>query len=225
MSGRLRLLGAIFVLASLALLYPGISQPVLTLSGELEKSALADFGIDLIAGENANSQTREMLTMMSRFLGLDQVEGRVEAYRSTRSILGMSRELADNGNLLVAVLIVTFSVVIPVLKLLLQALALALPATPGRRLLAVNAALGKWSMADVFVMAMLIAFMAGRASNHVGELLIMDAQLEQGFWFFLAYCLFAIAAGATLQLLAARLPSAGPAAGAPAHAESLSDTL
>lgn len=204
MSRGLRLLGAVFVLASLALLYPGISQPVLTLSGELEKSALADFGIDLLAGENGNNQAREMLVMMSRFIGLDQVEGRIEAYRSTRSILGMSRELADNGNLLVAVMIVTFSVLIPVLKLSLQLFALLIPGTAGHSLLALNAALGKWSMADVFVMAMLIAFMAGRASNHVGELLIMDAQLERGFWFFLAYCLFAIAAGAVLQLLAVR---------------------
>jgi hypothetical protein len=204
MSRGLRLLGAVFVLGSLALLYPGISQPVLTLSGELEKSALADFGIDLLAGEDGNSQAREMLVMMSRFIGLDQVEGRMEAYRSTRSILGMSRELADNGNLLVAAMIVSFSVVIPVLKLLLQLFALAIPGPMSRRVLGVNAALGKWSMADVFVMAMLIAFMAGRASNHVGELLIMDAQLERGFWFFLAYCVFAIAAGAVLQLLAAR---------------------
>jgi hypothetical protein len=194
----------------MGLLYPGITQPVLTLSGELEKSALADFGIDLIAGETGNSQTRDMLNAMSRFMGLDQIEGRVEAYRSTRSILGMSRELADNGNLPVAVMIVTFSVLIPVLKLLLQALALMLPGRPGARLLSLNAALGKWSMADVFVMAMLIAFMAGRASNHMGELLIMDAQLEPGFWFFLGYCLFAIAAGALLSWLARGQPDSSP---------------
>jgi hypothetical protein len=206
MSGALRLLGLCLILISMGLLYPGITQPVLTLSGELEKSELADFGIDLIAGDSGNSQTRDMLNAMSRLMGLDQIEGRVEAYRSTRSILGMSRELAANGNLLVAILIVTFSVLIPVLKLLLQALALLLPGPPGRRLLAFNAALGKWSMADVFVMAMLIAFMAGRASNHVGELLIMDAELERGFWFFLGYCLFAIAAGALLNWLARGQP-------------------
>ena len=198
----LRLVGLLCVGASLALLWPGISKPVLTLSGELEKSALAEFGINLIAGENPSSQARDMLTMMSRFLGLDQIEGRVEAYRSTRSILGMSRELADNGNLPVAVLIVTFSIVIPVLKLAMQALALLLAGRPlGGTLLRVNAALGKWSMADVFVMAMIIAFMAGRASGHMGELLIMDAQLEVGFWYFAAYCLFAIGAGAALLAL------------------------
>lgn len=204
MTMGVRILGLGCIVISLALLYPGISQPVLTLSGELEKSELADFGIDLIAGESDNTQTRDMLNMMARMMGLDQIEGRVEAYRSTRSILGMSRELADNGNMLVAVMIVSFSVVIPVLKLLLQALAFAVPGTLGQRLLTINAALGKWSMADVFVMAMLIAFMAGQASNHVGELLIMDAQLERGFWFFLAYCLFAIAAGGLLNWLATR---------------------
>lgn len=199
----LRLTGLLCIAVSLALLWPGISKPVLTLSGELEKAALAEFGIELIAGENPSSQTHEMLSMMSRFLGLDQIEGRVEAYRSTRSILGMSRELADNGNLPVAVLIVTFSIVIPIIKLVMQALALLLVHRPfGAMLLRMNAALGKWSMADVFVMAMIIAFMAGRASGHMGELLIMDAQLEVGFWYFSAYCLFAIAAGAVLMGLA-----------------------
>lgn len=192
------------MLLSLGLLYPGVTQPILTLSGELEKGELAEFGIDLIAGESENSQTRDMLNMMSRFMGLDQISGRVEAYRSTRSIIGMSQELAENGNAVVAILILSFSVLIPVCKLLLQLAAFALPGPVGRRLLTLNAALGKWSMADVFVMAMLIAFMAGRASNHVGELLVMDAQLETGFWFFLAYCLFAIAAGAVLKWMAER---------------------
>ncbi|MFK7828209.1 MAG: paraquat-inducible protein A [Congregibacter sp.] len=204
MSKGLRLLGVACILISLGLLYPGVTKPILTLSGELEKGELANFGIDLLAGESDNSQTRDMLNMMSRFLGLDQVEGRVEAYRTTRSIVGMSQELADNGNAFVALLIVSFSIVIPVCKLLLQVLAFVIPGGIGRRLLVLNGVLGKWSMADVFVMAMLIAFMAGRSSNHVGELLIMDAQLEQGFWFFLAYCLFAIAAGALLQWLAYR---------------------
>lgn len=204
MTGRVKILGLLCILGSALLLYPGITKPVLTLSGELEKAALADFGVDLIAGETNNSQVRDMLNMMTRFMGLDEIEGRVEAYRTTRSIVGMAQELADNGNVLVALLIVTFSILVPVLKLGMQALALLLPGNWGQRLLAVNSALSKWSMADVFVMALLIAFMAGRASNHMGELLIMDAQLEEGFWYFCGYCLFAIAAGATLTYAASR---------------------
>ncbi|MEO0436728.1 MAG: paraquat-inducible protein A [Pseudomonadota bacterium] len=199
MTPRLRALTIVLILISLALLYPGVTQPVLTLSGELEKSALAEFGIDVLAGDG-NGQSRDMLTMMSRFLGLDQLEGRVEAYRSTRSILGMAQELAESNNLLVAVLIVSFSVVVPVLKLLLQLLALLVATPLGGKLIRINSYLGKWSMADVFVMAMLIAFMAGSASNHMGELLLMDARLEIGFWYFLAYCLFAIGAGILMQL-------------------------
>ncbi len=198
----LRVLGIVFIAASLALLYPGITLPVLTLSGELEKAALADVGIDMIAGETGNSQTRDMLEMMSRFMGLDQLEGRIEAYRNTRSILGMAEELRLQGNDFVAALIVTFSVIIPVAKLLLQLLALVLGGRPGARILALNSVLGKWSMADVFVMAMLIAFMAGRASERMGDLLVMNAELERGFWYFLAYCLFAIAAGIVLTRLA-----------------------
>ena len=128
MTPRVRVLAIVSILLSLALLYPGVSQPILTLSGDLEKSALAEFGIDVLAGEG-NSQSRDMLNMMSRFLGLDQLEGRVEAYRSTRSILGMAQELAENNNVFVAVLIVSFSVVVPVIKLLLQLLALVVGGT------------------------------------------------------------------------------------------------
>jgi len=204
MSLRVRVIGVLMVLAAIALLYPGVTQPVLTLQGELEKGALAEFGIDLLAGEDETGQTRAMLDMFARMLGLDQLEGRVLAYENTRSIWGVSRELADTGNVLVAAMIVTFSVVIPSLKLLLQLLAFAGPGKLGYPLLRVNAALSKWSMADVFVMAMLIAFMAGRASNHMGELLIMDARLEIGFWYFSGYCLFAVASGSLLAWLAGR---------------------
>ena len=210
MSTRLRILGVILVLAAVALLYPGVTQPVLTLQGELEKNALADFGIDVLAGEDESGQTRGMLEMLSRMLGLDELEGRVLAYRNTRSIWEVSRELADTGNTLVAVMIVTFSMVIPTLKLLLQLTAFLLAGRPGRVLLQVNAALSKWSMADVFVMAMLIAFLAGRASDHMGDLLIMDASLEIGFWYFTGYCLFAIAAGALLARMAARDAAQAP---------------
>lgn len=195
MSSGHRLALLLPIVIALGLLYPGLTEPVLTLSGELEKSEVAELGIELIAGPEAQGQSRQVLNMISAFLGLDQLEGRVEAYRSTRSIAGMARELADGGNTLVAVLIVTFSVVIPVGKLLLQAAAVLAPATLTAPLLALNGALSKWSMADVFVMAMLVAWLAGKASAHDGGLLIMQAELGRGFWFFLAYCLFAIAAG------------------------------
>jgi len=198
---RNRGLTALLLMAiAIALLYPGVSQPVLTLTGTIEKSAVVNMGIELMAGDNADAHSRQMLTGISRFLGLDQIQGRVTVYDNTRSIWGTVEELARTGNLAVALLIVLFSLVIPVFKLLLQAVAL-MPASGALRqpLLRLNAALSKWSMADVFVMAMLVAYMAGRASGQMGDLLQMEARLESGFWFFLAYCLFSIGASALVR--------------------------
>jgi uncharacterized paraquat-inducible protein A len=200
MSSTQKILTLLIIFVALGLLYPGVTQPVLTLSGTIEKSELAELGIEMIAGEGADAQTRQMLTMISSFLGFDQIEGQLQAYSSTRSMWGTVEELARTGNVLVAFLIVFFSLVIPVFKLLLQALTLFVSAPDARKhLLWLNAALSKWSMSDVFVMGLLVAFMAGRASDQVGDLLIMNAELEPGFYYFLAYCLFSIAASALLR--------------------------
>ena len=89
---------------------------------------------------------------------------------------------------------------VPVFKLCLQALAVSLPRADWRApLLWLNATLSKWSMADVFVMGLLVAYMAGSASGEMGDLLTMHAQLESGFWFFVGYCLFSIFAGALVR--------------------------
>jgi hypothetical protein len=195
------------ILVALGLLYPGVTQPVLTLTGHIEKSEIAELGIELIAGDSANSQTRQMLTMLSGFMGLDRIEGQMEAYRNTRSIWGTAAELARTGNLPVSILIVFFSLVIPTFKLLLQAVSLFVGSAALRGpMLSLNAALSKWSMADVYVMAMLVAYMAGSASGHMGDLLIMNATLEPGFYFFLAYCLFSIAATSLLREPASSRP-------------------
>lgn len=200
MSPSRRLLVLALILVSVGLLYPGVTKPVLTLSGSLEKSMIAELGIEMIAGEDADAQTYQMLKMVSGFLGLDRIEGQLEAYRSTRSILDTVNELASTGNLLVAILIVFFSMVVPLFKLALQLVALVLPRGEWRRpLWSLNAALSKWSMADVFVMGLLIAYMAGAASGQMGDMLTMHAQLEVGFWYFLAYCLFSILAGSLMK--------------------------
>ncbi len=200
MSPGRRLLALALIAVSIGLLYPGVTRPILTLSGTIEKSLIAEMGIEMIAGEDADSQTHQMLNMISSFLGLDQIEGQLEAYRTTRSIVDTVNELASTGNLPVALLIVFFSIVVPLFKLALQTVALALPRAEWRApLLWLNAALSKWSMADVFVMGMLIAYMAGAASGQMGEMLTMHAQLEVGFWYFLAYCLFSILAGSLMR--------------------------
>lgn len=198
MSNARRFACLLCIVAALCLLYPGVTQPVLTLSGDIQRSDLAEFGMDAIAGKEPNSQTRQMLNMIGQFLGLDQLEGSIEVYRQTRSIAGFADDLARQGNRLVAMLIVVFSILVPVGKMFIIAGAMLAPPGISRPLMRLNAALSKWSMADVFVIALLVAFMAGRASGHAGELLRMHAELGPGFYYFLAYCVFSIAAGALL---------------------------
>lgn len=200
MSLKRKLLAVLLLAVAVGLLYPGVTQPVLTLTGTVEKSRIAELGIEMIAGEGADAQTRQMLSAISSFLGFDQIEGQLEAYRNTRSIWGTVEELARSGNLLVALLIVFFSLVIPLFKLALQLASVFIARDELRApLLWLNAALSKWSMSDVFVMGVLVAYMAGSASGQMGDMLTMYASLEPGFYYFLAYCLFAVAAGALLR--------------------------
>lgn len=200
MSASRKLMTLALIVIALALLYPGISQPILTLSGTIEKSRIAELGVEIIAGPDADSQTRQMLTAISSFLGFDQIEGQLLVYTNTRSIWGTVESLAGSGNVLVALLIVFFSLLLPVFKLLLQAMSLFITREEFRRpLLSLNAALSKWSMADVFVIGLLVAFLAGSSTDQTGDILAMHARLGAGFYYFLAYCLFSVMAGSVLH--------------------------
>ena len=196
------------VVLSLALLIPGVTQPVVTLTGTMDKSDLVDLGIDLAAGENASAGRRQMITALSSMLGLDEIDGELQAYAVTRSIWSAVVELARNDNLFVAVLIVMFSIVVPSIKLLLQLAYVAISAERIRSgLQRFVGLIIKWSMADVFVMSLLIVFLAGQAKGELGDLLLMESQLEVGFYWFLAYCIFSIASSQLFGLFSDR-PSA-----------------
>ena len=200
MSLQSKLLTLLLISLAIGLLYPGVTQPVLSLSGTVEKSAIAELGVEMLAGEGSDPRTRQMLTTLSRLMGLDQIEGQLQAYSSTRSIWGTVDKLYRTNNLPVAFLIVFFCLIIPVFKLLLQIASLFINRSAWREpLLKFNGALSKWSMSDVFVMGLLVVYMAGSASGQTGNLLTMQAELEPGFYYFLAYCLFSIAAGTVMQ--------------------------
>ncbi|MBG9996441.1 paraquat-inducible protein A [Pseudoalteromonas sp. NZS127_1] len=187
-------LSVISVVVALCLLFPGITKPVLTIEGNIDKSKLAQAGIEMLA-EEGDGRTRSMLMMFSNMLGLDKLEGEISAYNKTQSILGTVKELASNNNLFVAALVGLFSIVIPSLKLLLQLLYCCLPSNGFKQKLGlVICALSKWSMVDVFVIALIVTYLAGNAHGKSGELLVMNAQFGEGFWYFSAYCIFAIIA-------------------------------
>ncbi|HEA18095.1 MAG TPA: paraquat-inducible protein A [Pseudoalteromonas prydzensis] len=189
----------ITILIALALLLPGVTQPVLTLEGKIDKSKLAQTGIAMLA-DGGDRNTRNMLMMASSMLGFDKLEGEISAYQKTRSIWGTVNELANNKNYLVAALVALFSIVIPTLKLLMQLLYIFLPVNKFKRMLGqLIQGLSKWSMVDVFVIALIVAYLAGNADGQMGELINMHAELGNGFWYFTGYCLFAIAASSLIK--------------------------
>lgn len=194
--------------ASLALLIPGITLPVLTIEGTLEKDRVVETGKDLIVdailgqededGVNSDDQrrakTRERVSGMMRLFGLGELQGEFQAYQRTRSILGTVRQLFETGHVLVGFLVMLFSVIVPTIKIVLvTTAALGRKGLAADRLLAIGNAIGKWSMADVFVVGIIVSYLAANASEGIGDLVQLNAHFGTGFYFFLGYCLFSVA--------------------------------
>ena len=155
-------------------------------------------GVCLLVGLSA-----PMLTIVAqRELAL---LGNVVLQFETKSILGTVRDLYAGGSVFVACLLALFSVIIPVLKLLVSLLALLGPAGALRRsCVHFVRAIGKWSMTDVFVVAVLLAFLAG------GQGGLTDARLGPGLYFFASYGLLSLLGGVLLARVPGEPPQAVP---------------
>ncbi|PID62086.1 MAG: paraquat-inducible membrane protein A [Gammaproteobacteria bacterium] len=192
MPTKLTLIAAILVLfTAYAALPLGLTEPMLTIEGDIEKSELVAVGRGILV------ENRDDAPIMARFgkMLIDRIEvdGTVRAFAGENSILGAARELFTSGNQLVAVLIVFFSVGVPSVKLLLLLTASLPPAARWRGVLIKTADVSsKWSMADVFVIAIFLAWLGGNGLGGDNSLVAFKATLGNGFWFFLGYCLLSI---------------------------------
>jgi uncharacterized paraquat-inducible protein A len=185
------------VLISLILLIPGVTKPMLTITGTIEKSQLVDTGKDMLIQdltEDSRANTRGILDIAASMLGLDTLDGEVEVFRNSRSIIDTIAALYQSHHFVVAMLVGLFSIVIPAVKLITM-LILMLPVPPliKQRLSKMISGIGKWSMADVFVVAIIVSYMAGNASAGMGDMLKTQSQFEIGFYYFVGYCIFSIA--------------------------------
>jgi hypothetical protein len=190
---------ALFVL-SIIFLIPGITQPLLTIKATVDKQEMVNLATDaILPPDKGNSLFHSMLQPVLQNL---KVEGTVEVFESTRSLLETMSELISHGHAVVGLLIGIFGVIIPLIKIILTLTASFLNSQEDKdRLLNISGLLSKWSMSDVFVMAIIVAFMAINANEQAINTVQMNAQLGPGFYYFAAYCLLAIIAG---QLLARR---------------------
>lgn len=237
LSSRLVVLGLLG--ASIGLLIPGLFLPVLTIRGVLTREGIAQVAPLMLEKGLSDDTVKALRSMMNpavlafvdatggdiraivrQRLGpqitaaVQKNAGEVVVYEQTRSIVGSVRRLYEVGSPTPATLILLFSVVVPVLKAVLVAWAFFFShGAVRRRLLAFVVLIGKWSMADVFVVALFIAYLAAQASTAppgaaAAPLVAFSAHFGAGFYFFAAYCLFSLAAHQTTVRLARSLPDA-----------------
>ena len=95
--------------------------------------------------------------------------------------------LRQSGNGWLALLLLTFSVIVPLLKTALVGVTWwSHDHHLSRRGLNLSHHIGKWSMADVFVVAILVAYFANSGED------LTEAEVQVGLLFFAAYVLLSL---------------------------------
>lgn len=195
------IIGFIALIFAYALLIPGITEPVLHITTMLDKGELTVLGKEAIL--TSGSIPNFLMPVTMDVLNQINVTGTVVIQDTAKSILGTAQGLWQDGNLLVAFLIVFFSLIVPVVKLALLGSAYLFKTSKWAQIFRKSSGLlSKWSMADVFVMALIISFLAIKASSGQSALLQTEISLESGFYYFLGYCLLSILSS---QLLSAQV--------------------
>ena len=226
----------VLLVASLALLIPGLFLPVITIRGVLTREGIAQVapqmlqrGLDdgtisalkammnpAVVGllDATGGDLRQMIVdkvTPSLTASLTQNMADVEVFQQTRSIVGSVQRLYEVGSPVPATLILLFSVVVPFVKTALVGWAMfAADEARRRRTLTFVEAIAKWSMADVFVVALFITYLAAMASQTTpaqgASLVAFKAEFGPGFYWFAAYCVFSLASQQlTARVLAARV--------------------
>ncbi len=129
-------------------------------------------------------------------------------YFQSKSILDVTRTLLEGHGIdlkIVGLLILMFSIVFPFIKLILSTLYLYVDKVRHSKLArTVIFYLGKWSMADVFVVAMFMAYIGfyGLVTSQLGEIgrnqggyaveTVNYSRLSPGALFFTSYCILSI---------------------------------
>ena len=106
----------------------------------------------------------------------------------SKSILTALYKLYENGQYVIAGVIVLFTVIMPVLKSLLMGLIIyARNLHFSKYSIQILKNIGKWSMLDVFVIAIIVTYFSTKQSGAT------DASLEPGVYFFTMYVLASMA--------------------------------
>ncbi len=233
-----RLLAFSGVVLSVLILIPGLFLPVLTVTGTLDPGGVADLAYKILdqgMTDSAVDSFKPLLNpAMLPFLegsqgGLkgaivaaigNQVSGQlksgspIKVYTQTRSIAGSVRHLYQVGSNIAATLILFFSIIVPLTKSLIVSWAVLQSDSKrrGRALFFVET-IAKWSMADVFAVAVMITYLAAQASQSASgsaassSIIVFDASFGSGFYWFTGYCLTSLAVQQTTARWLLKLPA------------------
>jgi len=132
----------------------------------------------------------------------------VEFFNTSNSILNTVHDLFIHHNKFVACMVFLFSIIIPFVKAVLFSYVILTTNPIRKQIFNFVKSISKWAMNDVFIVAVFLAYLSTGSSNKesVHETTIlgvpmdidvfvhMNAKLETGFYFFLAYCLLSLIA-------------------------------
>lgn len=127
-----------------------------------------------------------------------EFSGRMYYYYQNKSIMDLIHILFSGGNLLVGSCILFFSVINPVLKLAFSILVIIFPKLISNSFFRLFVyILGKFSMADVFVVAAFLAYLSFKNMNTGID---MEADTLPGLYFFTGFVLISIVGSIFIQL-------------------------
>ncbi len=125
-------------------------------------------------------------------------EGRMYYYYQCKSVIDLIYVLLESKNYVVAVSIFGFSVLVPFIKLTLSVLLLLNRSFRESGLVEkIVGRIGKWSMADVFVVATFLSYLS---FSNMNSGINTEANTLVGLYFFLAYCILSIASSQLIEL-------------------------
>jgi len=100
----------------------------------------------------------------------------------SKSLLGSVAKLWESGEIAIAFVILLFSVLIPFFKTLsLMFVAVVMESKFAHGIVKFFKSIGKWSMLDVFVVAVLLVYLTSSGSD------VSHAEVQVGLYFFLSY--------------------------------------
>lgn len=130
-------------------------------------------------------------------------EGRTYYYFQSKSVDSIIKLLYKDNNNTIANVILAFSVIIPLFKLLFTILLLYWErARKNKTITIILTLVGKWSMADVFVTGVFVAYFSFH-SMHMGQI-ETESNVLLGFYFFLSYAVISILASVMLWVAAGK---------------------